>query len=199
MEDLNSPLDEQELEEVDRFLAGRVNEDELAEDSDGGMLSVSQLDGLLTAVVSAPVAMPPSQWLPAVWGDFPPEWQSREQAERIITLIMRHMNGIAASLANRPHDFEPLFLERDDGQGRQVIAEAWCDGYMRGVGLSPNDWDSGGQRIRELTQPIMAFTGAAEWAAQNLESEDREQMRERVAANVVAIHQYWRQGDAEDG
>ena len=42
-------------------------------------IDAEDLDGLLTAVVSGPVLVPPSQWFAAVWGDVEPQWQGEQQ------------------------------------------------------------------------------------------------------------------------
>lgn len=54
------PLNENELEWLDETLAKYATE--------GAILDVSELDGLLTAILSAPTAIEPAQWLLAIWG-----------------------------------------------------------------------------------------------------------------------------------
>lgn len=70
--DLSTPLSEEELAELDEALLCRFDEDAEPLPGDEGIIDVSELDGLLTAVVSAPVMIMPSHWFPAVWGDHPP-------------------------------------------------------------------------------------------------------------------------------
>ena len=72
MQNLHAPLTDDELEQLDRFLLERIDDDTDTEDKDSGILNISELDGLFTAIVSSPVAVQPSQWLPVVWGDFEP-------------------------------------------------------------------------------------------------------------------------------
>ena len=54
------PLNENELEWLDDTLAKYAAE--------GAILDVSELDGLLTAILSAPTDIEPAQWLLAIWG-----------------------------------------------------------------------------------------------------------------------------------
>ena len=48
-------ISDEDLDFLDNFLLYRIDEDAVTEDSDEGILCVSELDGLLTAVVSGPV------------------------------------------------------------------------------------------------------------------------------------------------
>jgi len=67
MRDLSAPLTQAELDALDAFLIERVDQEQWGEGMDEGVFCLSALDGLLTAGVSGPVAVMPSQWLPAVW------------------------------------------------------------------------------------------------------------------------------------
>ena len=62
-------ISDEDLDFLDNFLLYRIDEDAVNEGDDEGILCVSELDGLLTTVVSGPSLIPPSQWLPAVRGD----------------------------------------------------------------------------------------------------------------------------------
>src|SRR5690554_5702605 len=98
MNSLLNPLTDEELQALDEFMLDRIDEEEDTEGKDEGLLNVSELDGMFTAIVSGPVLVPPSRWLPALWGDYEPEWESKEDFEAIVTLLMRHMNTIAGTL-----------------------------------------------------------------------------------------------------
>ena len=56
---LSQPLSNDEIEELDRML--------MDQPGDLDPMSVSMLDGFLTAVVSGPNAIMPSIWMPWVW------------------------------------------------------------------------------------------------------------------------------------
>src|SRR3990172_2677727 len=86
MKDVFTFPSEAEFDQIDRFLLDRVDDDEDTEGKDEGGLDVSELDGFFTAIVSGPVMIPPSQWLPAVWGDFEPVWESKKDFEKIFSL-----------------------------------------------------------------------------------------------------------------
>ncbi len=143
----DDPLTDEELDALGELLLDRVDESRLSEGSDEGVLDISELDGFLTAVVSGPVTLLPSRWLPALWGDFEPQWESIEEHEAFLSLLIRHSNNIIGLLMNGPDDFEPIFLERRRGGRVHVVVDDWCEGYMRGVHLISEAWRSRGVEL----------------------------------------------------
>ena len=107
-DDLFVPPTEEELDYLDALLLDRIDEELDTGDLDEGILCVSELDGFLTAIVSGPTAVVPSQWLPAVWGEFEPVWDTLEELERFMNLVIRLMNFNASVLLEDPERFEPL-------------------------------------------------------------------------------------------
>ena len=158
-------------------------------------------DGLVTAIVSAPVPVMPPQWLPAVWGDFEPVWEDEKALQEILSLMMRHMNAIAHTLMEAPEDFEPLYLERAVEGRTYPIVDEWCEGYWRGVQLAQDHWDDGGKEMATLLTPILAFTEVTDWKGHDYEHHEIETIQRAIAPNVRAIHAYWlaRRGEHEPG
>jgi len=191
MQVLSEPLDDNELEELDRFLLDRVPEEEATDDKDEGLLCISELDGFLTAVVSGPAVMPMSRWLPAVWGDFEPIWESTAAVERVLQLIARHMNGIVAMLMEAPEEFEPMFLYREVDGKTYTIVDEWCDGYARAVRLNFEDWHTEEEAMHRMLLPIFAFTEVTDWAGHNYEPDEVRALQDSVVECVREIHAYW--------
>ncbi|MCA1804392.1 MAG: UPF0149 family protein [Xanthomonadaceae bacterium] len=192
MKNLSDPLSDDEIEWLEHFLLDRIDDDADTEGKDEGVLDISELDGLFTAVVSGPVMVPPSVWLPALWGDYPPEWGSEKDVEHVLALLMRHMNGIAATLMAHPEDFEPLFLERTVEGKVYTIVDEWCEGYMRGVNLAPEPWSEGGLEMTVLLAPIRAFTSGSGWQAHTLSSDQEvANVQDAITPNVREIHAWW--------
>ena len=188
----SNPLNDQEIEQLDQFLLDRIDDDADTEGKDEGVLDVSDLDGFFTALVSGPVMIPPSRWLPVVWGDFEPEWETAKDFEAIVSLMIRHMNDIAATLMAQPEDFEPLFLEHILEGKNITIVDEWCEGYVRGVQLAADLWSTGGLEMDILLMPILAFTGESDWRAHDLSSDvEIDNIRNAITPNVRAIHAYW--------
>ena len=197
MKDLTTPLTDKECDRLDRFLLDRIDEEVDTQDKDEGVLDISELDGLFTALVSGPISAVPSQWLPVVWGDFEPVWDSKEEFEEIFSLMIRHMNGIAHLLMEYPDEFEPMFLEREVEGNTYTIVDEWCDGYVRGVELAEEDWHMSDEELADLLAPVYAFTEKTKWRGHDLEDDERESIRQAITPNVRKIHTYWleRRGD----
>ena len=192
MKKLITPLNEEEIEQLDRFLLDRIDDDADTEGKDEGVLDISELDGLFTALVSGPMVVPPSRWLPVVWGDFEPVWEDKDDFETILLLMMRHMNGIAATLMEQPENFEPLFLERELEGKRYPIVDEWCEGYVRGVALAAELWGAGGPQMTVLLMPIRAFTSDTGWRAHDMATDDEvDNIRNAITPNVREIHAWW--------
>lgn len=191
MTNLFNTLHDEEVDRLDRFLLDRIDEDADTEGKDEGLLGISDLDGFFAALVSGPVMVPPSRWLPAVWGDFEPVWEDVDDFEGIISLMMRHMNGIVATLMEQPQEFEPMFLEREVKGKIYTIVDEWCEGYLRGVALTADLWNAGGLEMAILLTPIRAFTGETQWRAHDLTDAETEHIRNAITPNVREIHAYW--------
>ena len=106
--------------------------------------------------------------------------------------MIRHMNGIAATLMEQPGDFEPLFLERSLEGKAYTIVDEWCAGYVRGVQLAADRGGTAGLEMDILLMPILAFTSETRWRAHDLSSDvEIDNIRNAIIPNVRAIHAYW--------
>ncbi|MGD8913240.1 MAG: UPF0149 family protein [Candidatus Thiodiazotropha sp.] len=196
MDDLASPLNANEIERLDEFLFDRIDQNTLTEGMDEGIFDISTLDGFFTAIVSGPVTIPPSVWLPLVWGDFEPEWKSEEDFSEILVLLTRHMNGIVQTLMEYPEDFEPLYLEHIMGDKSYIVVDEWCEGYYRGVELSSEAWLND-EEMAILLAPILAFTEATDWSGHNFADEEVNNIQQAIAPSAREIHAYWLQQRAD--
>ncbi len=192
MSNHDSPLTDDEIEFLDRFLIDRIDEDKETPESNVGILCVSELDGFLTAIVSGPTMVMPSQWMPAVWEEFPPEFETARDADRIMSLIMRHMNSIARHLMADPDSFEPMFLERDWNGRTVLVVDEWCEGYVRALSLSSDDWKAGGTTIASHLANILAFSEAGGWIGHEAGSHAEVERRQlEIIPSAREIHAYW--------
>lgn len=126
------PLTESELEWLDETIAKYA--------SDASIIDVSELDGMLTAILSSPLEIEPAEWMFAVWGgaDHVPHWTTDRERDRFVNLTLQHMSDIADRLNDYPDQFEPLFGTREEEGQELTIVEEWCYGYLRGARLT--DW-----------------------------------------------------------
>ncbi len=116
---LDEPLSETEYDALEAFFGSNA----VPQDC----MDLEMLDGFLTAIVSGPELIQPSEWLPVVWSDsqrsVSPVFADNEQAERILSLILRLQNGIVRTLTDSPTRFKPLLYRcrgrRQGPPGRQ--------------------------------------------------------------------------------
>ncbi len=185
-------ISDEDLDYLDNFLLDRIDEDTVTEGMDEGILGLSELDGFLAAVVSGPSAIQPSLWLPVVWGDFEPEWESDEDAQKVIMLMIDIMNSTSSTLMESPKEFEPLFDIREVDGKQYSIVDEWCEGYMRGVAITQELWDSAGLEMKILLTPIMGFTHLTDWQAHDFPTETEvANIRNAITPNSLEIHAYW--------
>jgi len=193
MSTLLTPLSNEELLELDALLVARLPEaNDNDDEADEGVLDIAELDGLLTALVSGPELPEPSGWLALVWGDFEPEWANEAAYDAAIALMLRHLNTLAATLAEAPEDFEPLFMTEEQEGEEVTVVDGWCEGYLKGVALMQAKWKPGGSDMQALLRPLRLFSSATDWAAHSLKSDaEFDKLAAALVPNVRAIHAFW--------
>jgi uncharacterized protein len=194
---LDEPLSDAELDELEGFLAS----DAVPQDC----MDLEMLDGYLTAIVSGPEAIQPSEWLPGVWSEggrsASPAYSSSEQAQRIMGLVLRHMVGIQRTLSESPTRFRSLlYLPDDKARGDKSPAEAaaWCEGYMAGVKLRDEEWQPlyDAQDARDWIFPIEALAFGdqdpefAEWID---DKDKRTSLVDELPVAAVLIYRFWQE------
>jgi uncharacterized protein len=160
------------------------------------------LEGFLTAIVSGPVMIKPSVWMPVVWGSTEldkPIFDTLEQAERITGLIMRHLNGIIWNLEQDPDAFEPEFdtFINPYSHREYVNGEMWAYGYMNGIDLQRNNWKAFFDEISsaEVLRPIylLGADDVTEKEEALTETPDqREVLSNQIPASVAWIYKFWK-------
>jgi uncharacterized protein len=193
--DLQQPLSDQEIETLSRFL------DERAVARDG--MSFEMLDGYLTAVLSGPDTIMPSEWLPLVWiGDEDGEgetgvFENEAEAQTMLGLVMRHYNRIAGVLAQGGADFDPWIgeVELEDGE-LAAYGQEWALGYLRGVGLREQDWDEllsdpDWEEDLEAIDLLARGPDDEETGAEVETQEQRDALMETLFGFALDAHDYW--------
>jgi len=140
------PLTEEQLEWLDDIL--------MKYGTEASLVDASELDGMLTAILSGPEQLSPGEWLPAIWGgeDEMPDWETEEEFELFHNLISQHVNDIVDRLTEYPEQFEPLFGTNNVEGQEFTVVEEWCVGYMKGVDLG--DWSSLPASLKPALQVI---------------------------------------------
>jgi uncharacterized protein len=185
----NEPLSDAAIHFLDELLMSDTTPEDV--------LSIDELHGYLTAIVCCPVPVVPSEWLPGVWQtEEGPQFESAEQAQEIMSLIMRMHNDIADAL-RVGEEFGPLMLENTLESGETVVvAQGWCWGFMEGMRSQFEAWEPHLDMINELVVPIavLARLGDDDPELQELldDQEQIAQLTEAIAESAAAIYEYSR-------
>jgi uncharacterized protein len=171
----------------------------MSADAPANSMGLSDLDGFLTALAVGPVLIPPSEWLPLVWGGDEPEFATLDEANAIVGTIMARYNEIIAHFDTDPDGFDPVFLE---GPEEQVIVTDWAAGFMDAVILRAKAWapileDEDG---RVLMLPLLVLGSEDErplFDAAPLPENEVEKLLEDGADilmdAVPAIYEFWQE------
>jgi len=188
----HEPLTEAELDELDEYL--------LSLDQFDDSMDMSMLDGFFTAIVCGQRLIPPSEWMRWVWdaenGEQEPAFESRAQAQRILGLMMRHMNGIVTTLMQAPERFEPLLMESPNEGDPIPIIDEWCVGFVTAMALDEPGWASVPPAMREGLDEIRLYgslKGCEKLEQMNLPLEQHRATADGLAGTVRQVHAYFLQ------
>jgi uncharacterized protein len=179
------PLTDAELDRLGDFLEGCKG---------GKAMNVEQLDGFFSALIAGPETVMPSEYYRGVFGGETPEFSSRDEANEILGLMMRHWNTIAGTLRKgEPHI--PLLLEDEDGVAH---GNDWARGFMRGMHMRHDGWadlvnDEGHGGC--LVPMMMLFHEHDEDPAMRpkpISAERREEVIAGMAVGLLGAHRYFR-------
>jgi uncharacterized protein len=162
-------------------------------------MNLEQLDGFLAALVCYPDNVPPSEYLPEIWGDgivLEDAFAAQPIFQDFLTLIVRHWNVIVDTL--RSGDvYLPLLLSGENGI---THANDWANGFLRGMELRKEDWaallddeEHGGSLV-----PILALAHEhhpdpeMRPYKEPISAEQREKLIIGAAAGVMNIYRYFR-------
>ncbi|EBX2068130.1 YecA family protein [Salmonella enterica subsp. enterica serovar Java] len=178
------PLTEKELKWLGDILMEYGNDDSI--------LDVTELDGMLTAILSGPNMISPSRWLSVIWGgnEHAPHCKSRKELMCFMDLTFQHMNDIADRLCYNPDHFAPLFEFRTIDNKEYIVAEEWCFGYMRGVAL--DDWSALPKALIPELEAI-ALHGKEEnfQHLENMSSDEIQQSIAKIPPAALRLHAHY--------
>ena len=153
---------------------------------------VSDIDGFLTGFVVGPELIPPSEWLPVIWGGEEPEFETENEMHTVLGTIMGRYNEIAACFNSDPEEFDPIFWEGPEGE---VIASDWAGGFLDTVALRPQGWVPliDDDEVGSLISPLFVLNGDIE--IDESETDENELLAEAsdmIPICITGIHEFWR-------
>ncbi len=157
------------------------------------VMAIDEVHGMLTALACSPEPVPESEWLPIIYGG-QAIFRDERQAEEMYTLLQRLKNEITRTLRDG-EGFSPLILEYRQDDGRVCpLAEGWCNGFMRGVGLRPALWNEG-EEAKEILFPVIAlseaFAGSEEAKGLLSDPVTVDRLCNMIPDAVEAIYELW--------
>lgn len=119
-----------------------------------------------------------------------------EQAQHILQLILRHMNGIIWMLQDDPDTFEPVLGTRIYRKREYIDGEMWAYGYMCGIELCRKQWQSFFDDPNGLAalRPIHLLGSddvTSEEESLTETPKQREELSRQIPASVAWIYRYW--------
>lgn len=124
----NSPLTDAELDRLGDFLL----------DCEGdNAMNLEELDGFFAALIAGPETVMPSEYLPEVFGGKMCAFETPDEANEILELLMRHWNSIAEPLS-KGDVHVPLLLEDENGVAH---GNDWALGFMCGMQMRHDGWN----------------------------------------------------------
>ena len=181
----NKPLSDADVERLRAILeSGRGGEN---------CMSIEAVDGLFACLICSPEVVMPSQWMPVVWDGDGPEYESMEEANEIIGLLMRIWQEVAHTINKGIYGPMVSVLECSDGVER-TFASDWVLGFIRGMKFQEHYWlDTEDSDLTELLTPIVMLAKEGREGPDDglLEDEVREDLVDMLPDIVIDLKNYW--------
>ncbi len=180
-----SSLDDNELDELDRYLRAHTAE---------GDLLLDGVHGLLSALAVGPLLVLPDEWLPEVLHE---PFADEDEGNRVLELLAKLNDSISAELD--VDAYEPILGEVVLESGLMLSAAGWCEGFSRGIDLRAALWEnrlSEDPQLMELLGPVMALAVdegilSADAEFEKLSDDEYDECLSQVPAVLSAVNQYW--------
>jgi uncharacterized protein len=185
----NEPLTESELDRLERFLDSC---------NSGNAMNIESVDGFFAALIAGPEIVMPGEYLPVVFGgdtSGTQMFESLDEANEILGLLMRHWNDIAGILS-RGDVHIPLLLEDENGVAH---GNDWARGFIQGTRLCHDGWadllnddDHGGWMLPML---MLCYEHDEDptMRPKPIDPQQREKIIDYMAAGLIAAYRYFRE------
>lgn len=167
----------------------------------GGFLTSSQVpdtamglemvDGFFTALIAGPDVVRPSAYLDAIWGGEErdaPAFDTKEQAEYVMGLLMRRWNAIAEGIMIGD-PAPPLIMDFGD----TLTGQDWADGFLLGLDYHESLAATGRseKRTDRLIKPILALAGPEVYGSR-ISATRREKILDDLPDIILRCAAAWR-------
>jgi uncharacterized protein len=157
--------------------------------------SMSRVHGFLTSVLSGPIIMP-SEWIPAVFGDDEDHpFETMEQAQRTMDLLMRFYNDVASRLSDGGSKYAILVDRSGQSPGTPDLADDWSTGYVMAIAFRQDEWKDAMEdpKLQEAFFPILEAANENSPHLNPFENpEHHGAMVDVLSKSAVEIYAWWR-------
>jgi uncharacterized protein len=178
-------LSDADIERLGSFLeSGRGGEN---------CMTIEAVDGMFACLICSPELIMPSRWMPVVWGGEGPEYESMEEANEIIGLLMRMWDEVARTIHEGNYGPMVTVLKCRDGVNRSVAAD-WALGFFEGMKFQEHYWfDTEDEVLVQLLTPILVLAKEAVEGPDDgvLDEEAREDLINILPDVVIDLKSYW--------
>ena len=167
-----TPLNDADLDRLEELLEADI--------FNGDAMRLDEIQAILCAVVSGPVSVPPTVWLPEVLGEGMASAEGDPILGEAVELLMRLNNDIAAALL-ADETVSPVLYPLDE-KCEDYDYAAWADSYVFGAGMAGDWYELAGKHaddLSELLEPMFLLNGMLK--------EDVEKSGERWFAPAVEV------------
>jgi len=188
-----TPLSDAELDRLEQLLEADVFQEDA--------MRLDEIQAILCAIVSGPLSVPPTVWLPDVLG------KGMENADdpvvgETIELLMRLNNDIAAALL-ADETVSPVLYPIDESCEEYDYA-AWADSYVYGAGLAGDWFELAGKHaedLSELLEPMFLLNGMLKedveksgerWFSPAEEERLVADIQDNLPVIVQTLYNFWR-------
>jgi uncharacterized protein len=171
----------------------------LPEENDGMLLA--EFDGFCAGLFVSPEMIPPSEWLPHVWGPGGiPDFETEDALQQALDLAMGHYNEVAQALSPPDIELSPVFDE--DQRTGDILWEMWVLGFEQAMRLRMDAWeriiessdDEAGSSVTMMLALYQIAKGSSDLPANSI-AELTEQAPELIPDMVFALD-HWTKGNS---
>lgn len=166
-----------------------------------GGLSLSGLDGFLSALAVGPELILPSEWLPTIWGGREPRWENAAEAARVHGLLLEFWNDVLRRAALDPSErIEAEDAPILDDESGAPPGQVWADGFLDGMDFAPSGWDDWADAqvwiddalldIEALTWPVVPDGFEPDDGGPAIEASGRQDILADLPRLVNALHRH---------
>ncbi len=156
---------------------------------ENGIQNSAELHGFLTSLACSPEAIPPSHWLPALWGDDvdEPEWETSDDLQAFISAALTMHNEINAEFYDGI--FKPLFQKQQDTGDEYLRVEIeWCLGFILALPLWPKLSSQQAKALNTTLESLWLFISETEEETlKSLTKKEIKQQLKRIGTSVVYL------------